>query len=99
MNHIHPSKIYSENPKKLNQSFNAFQMSFRKTDQMAALMAKLKQVFKVENLNPQKEETTKSLLHLIKLNNKYTYWYYFSRREHNNCKKARISITFHNNRC
>ena len=30
---FHPSKIYSKNPKKLNQSFNAFQMSFRKTDQ------------------------------------------------------------------
>ena len=30
---FHPSKIYSENPKKLNQSFNAFQMSFRKIDQ------------------------------------------------------------------
>ena len=29
---FHPSKIYPENTKKLNQSFNAFQMSFRKTD-------------------------------------------------------------------
>ena len=29
---LHPSKIYLENPKKLNQSFNAFRMSFRKTD-------------------------------------------------------------------
>ena len=27
------NKIYSENPKNLNQSFNTFQMSFRKTDQ------------------------------------------------------------------
>ena len=30
---FHPSKIYSENPKRLNQLFNAFQMLFRKTDQ------------------------------------------------------------------
>ena len=30
---FHTSKIYSENPKKMNQSFNAFQMSFWKTDQ------------------------------------------------------------------
>ena len=51
---FHPSKIYSENPKRLNQSLNAFQMSFR-TDQMAAPMAKIKQVFKVEKFNPQQE--------------------------------------------
>ena len=54
-------------------------------------MAKVKrQVFKVEKLNPQQEETIKSLLHIIKLNNKYTYWYYLSHLniiEHNNCKK------------
>ena len=43
---FHPSKIYSENPKKLNQSFNAFQMSFRKTDQNGGPLAKIKQVVK-----------------------------------------------------
>ena len=47
---FHPSKIYSENPKKLNQSFNAFQMSFRKTDQNGGAQGKIKQVFKVEKL-------------------------------------------------
>ena len=41
---------------------------------MAAPMAKIKQVFKVEKLNPQKNETIKSILHLITWNNKYTYW-------------------------
>ena len=56
----------------MNQSFNVFQMSFRKTDQKAPI-AKMKQVFKVEKLNPQQEETIKSLkLHLIKLNNIFT---------------------------
>ena len=75
MNHINQSnfiraKFYSETPKKLNQSINAFQMSFRKTDQIAASMAQIKQVFEVEKLNPQQEETIKSLWHLIKLNNK-----------------------------
>ena len=30
---FHPSKIYSENPKNLKQSYNTFQISFRKTDQ------------------------------------------------------------------
>ena len=54
---------------------------------MAAPMAKIKQVFDVKKLNPQQEETIKSLLHLMKLNNKYTYWYYLSHREYNNCKK------------
>ena len=73
-----PSKIYSENPKKLNQSFNASSRLIK----MAVPMAKIKQVFIVEKLNPQQEETIKSLLHLIKLNNKYTYWYYLSHREY-----------------
>ena len=47
---FHPSKIYSSNPKKLNQSFNAFLMSFRKTDQNGGAQGKIKQVFKVEKL-------------------------------------------------
>ena len=33
---------------------------------MAAPTAKIKQVFKVEKLNPQQEENIKSLLHIIK---------------------------------
>ena len=37
---FHPSKIYSENPKRLNQSFNAFQMLFRKTDQNGSALGK-----------------------------------------------------------
>ena len=49
-------------------------------------MAKIKQVFKVEKLNPQQEETIKRLLHLFKLNNKYTNWDYLSHREYNKCK-------------
>ena len=35
-------------------------------------MAKIKQIFKVEKLNQQQEDTIKLLLHLIKLNNKHT---------------------------
>ena len=66
---------------------------------MAAPMAKIKQVFKVEMLNLQQEATIKSPLYLFKLNNRYTYWYYLSHREYDNCKKARIFITFHNNTC
>ena len=61
-------------------------MSFRKNDQNAH--GKNLKVFKVEKLNPQQEETIKSLLHLLKLNNKYIYWYYLSHREYNNCKKS-----------
>ena len=53
---------------------------------MAAPMAKIKQIFKVEKLNLQLKETIKSLLHLIKLNDNYTYWYYLSHREYNNCQ-------------
>ena len=45
-------------------------MSFRKIDQNGGAQAKIKQVCNVEKLNPQQEETIKSLLHLIKLNNK-----------------------------
>ena len=37
---------------------------------MAAPKAKIKQVFKVEKLNPQLEETIKRLLHLITVKNK-----------------------------
>ena len=48
---------------------------------MEAPIAKMKQVFEVEKLNPQQDETIKSLkLHLIKLNNKYAFWYYLSHR-------------------
>ena len=75
-------------------------MAYRKTDQNdRAPIAKIKQVSKVEKFNPQQEETIKSLLHLIKLNNSYTFWYYLSHREYNNCKKARNFITIHNNNC
>ena len=52
---------------------------------MAAPMAKIKQVFKVEKLNSQQEETSKSFLHLIKVKIKYTYKYYLSYREYNTC--------------
>ena len=46
---FYPSQIYSENPKQLNQSFNAFQMLFRETDQNGGAQAKIKQVFKNES--------------------------------------------------
>ena len=58
---FHPSKIYLENPKKWNQSFYSFQISFQKTDQNGGAHGKIKQVFKVEKLNQQKKETIKSL--------------------------------------
>ena len=45
---FYPSQIYSENPKQLNQSLNAFQMTFRETDQNGGAQAKIKQVFKDE---------------------------------------------------
>ena len=70
---FHPSNIYSENPKRSNQSFNAFQMSFRKNDQNGGAHGKNLIVFKVEKLHPQQEETIRILLHLIKLNNKYIF--------------------------
>ena len=70
-----------------------FKYHFGRLIKMAAPIAKIKQVFKVEKFNPQQEEIIKSLLHVIKLNNKYTYW------EYDNCKRARVFITFHNNRC
>ena len=60
-------------------------------------MAKIKQLFKVDKLNPQQEETLKSLLDLIKLTYKYTNWFHLSHGEYNNHKKARIFITFLNN--
>ena len=77
----------------------SFKFHFGRLIKIAAPMAKIKQVFKVEKLNPQQEETIKTLFHLIKLNNKYTYWYYLSHQEYNNCKNAGIFIIFHNNTC
>ena len=72
-------------------------MSFRKTDQNGGVHGKIKQIFKVDKLNPQQEETLKILLDLIKLDYKYTYWFHLSHGEYNNLKKARIFIKFHNN--
>ena len=48
---FYPSQIYSENPKQLNQPFNAFQLTFGETDQNGGAQAKFKQVFKDEKLN------------------------------------------------
>ena len=61
----------------MNQSFNALKCHFGRLIKMAALMAKIKQKIKLtiggNHLKP---------LNLIKLNNKYTYWYYLGHREY-----------------
>ena len=62
-------------------------------------MAKIKQIFKVKKLNLQYKVSIKSLLHLIKLNNKYTYCYYLFIENIITVKKNRIFITFHNKTC
>ena len=104
MNHINKSnfiraKFTQRTLKNLTNHLTPFKCHFGRLIKMVAPLAKIKQVFKVEKLNPQQEETIKSLLHLIKEKNKYTYWYYLSHWECKNCKKARIFITFHNYTC
>ena len=72
---FHRAKFTRRTLKNWTNHLTPFKCHFGRLIKMAAPMAKLKQIFKVEKLNPQKEESIKSLLHWIKLNNKYTYWY------------------------
>ena len=104
MNHINQSNLIRAKftritLKSWTNHLTPFKCHFGRLVKMAALIAKIQQVFKVGKFNPQREEIIKTLLHLIKLNNEYTYWYYLSHLEYDNCKRARLFITFHNNTC
>ena len=86
MNHINQSnfiqaKFTRRALKDWTNHLTPFKCHFERLNKMAATMAKINQVFEVEKLNPQQEETTKSLLHYMKFN-------YLSHRKYNNCKKS-----------
>ena len=69
INHIKQSnfiraKFTQRTPKNWTNHLTPFKCHFRRLIKMVVPMAKIKQVFKVEKLNPQQEDTIKSLLHL-----------------------------------